>query len=51
MNYAFQDPLLHRAWGRAPAHLAVILAGSIAIFFWPTHLLFLQAFPQAQVSK
>ena len=51
MNYAFQDPLLHRAWGPAPAHLAVILAGSIAIFFWPTHLLFLQAFPPARVSK
>ena len=51
MNYAFQDPLLHRAWGPAPAHLAVILAGSIAIFFWPTHLLFLQAFPPTRVSK
>lgn len=48
MNYVFQDPLLHRAWGPAPSHLLVILAGCIAFFFWPTHLVFLRAFPQAQ---
>jgi hypothetical protein len=47
MNYAFQDPLLHRGWGSAPVHLAIILAGSIAIFFWPTHLILLRAFPSA----
>lgn len=47
MNYAFQDPLLHRTWGPAPLHLMVILAGCIAIFLWPTHLLFLRAFPLA----
>jgi hypothetical protein len=39
MNYAFQDPLFHRAWGPAPLHLAVILAGSVALIYWPTHLL------------
>jgi hypothetical protein len=46
MNYAFQDPLLHRAWGPAPVHLAVILAGCMAIFFCPTHLVLMRAFPQ-----
>ncbi len=46
MNYAFQDPLLHRAWGPAPVHLAVILAGCVAIFFWPTHLVLMHAFPR-----
>lgn len=48
MNYAFRDPLLHRAWGPAPSHLVVILAGCVAIFFWPTHLVFLRAFPAAR---
>jgi hypothetical protein len=51
MNYVFQDPLLHRAWGTAFSHLIIILAGSIAIFFWPTHLVFLKTFPLAQESK
>jgi hypothetical protein len=47
MNYAFQDPLLHRAWGPAPVHLAVILTGSVALLFWPTHLLLKTVFPVA----
>jgi hypothetical protein len=47
MNYAFQDPLFHRAWGPAPVHLAVILAGSVALLFWPTHLLLKFVFPLA----
>ncbi len=51
MNYAFQDPLLHRAWGPAPAHLAVILAGSIAVIFWPTHLLLVRVFPLASRTE
>ena len=37
INYAFRDPLFHRTWGPAPAHLALMLAGLIAIFYWPTH--------------
>lgn len=51
MNYVFQDPLLHREWGSAFSHLIIILAGSIAIFFWPTHLIFRRTFPLAQGSK
>jgi hypothetical protein len=45
MNYAFQDPLSHRAWGPAPVHLAVILAGSVILIFWPTHYLLKLVFP------
>ena len=51
MNYAFQDPLLHRGWGSAAVHLAIILAGSIAFFFWPTHLILLRAFPSARRAE
>ena len=52
MNYAFQDPLFHRAWGSAPVHLAVILAGCVLIFFWPMHLLLSRVFPASvPVSK
>lgn len=39
MNYAYRDPLLHRTWGPAPAHLAFILIVLIALIYWPTHLL------------
>jgi hypothetical protein len=45
MNYAFQDPLFQRAWGPTLVHLAVILAGSVALIFWPTHLLLKLFFP------
>src|SRR5205807_8720891 len=45
MNYAFQDPLLLRAWVPAPSYLIVIPAVCIAILLWSSHLLFLRAFP------
>jgi len=51
MNYAFQDPLLHRAWGPAPLHLAVILAGCVVIFFWPTHLVLRRTFQLARLKS
>jgi hypothetical protein len=38
MNYAYRDPVFHRAWGPAPVHLAaafIIIAG---VVYWPTHL-------------
>lgn len=44
MNYAFQDPLFHRAWGPAPVHLAVIFSGMLALLYWPTHLLLVRLF-------
>jgi hypothetical protein len=39
MNYAYRDPLFHRAWGPAPAHLAMIFIPLVALIYWPTHLL------------
>jgi hypothetical protein len=39
MNYAYRDPLFHRAWGPASAHLAMIFIPLVALVYWPTHLL------------
>src|SRR5215831_100081 len=39
MNYAFADPFFHRAWGPAPAHIAVIFAFMLLVVYLPTHLL------------
>ncbi|HXC86388.1 MAG TPA: hypothetical protein VNU23_01300 [Candidatus Cybelea sp.] len=39
MNYAYRDPLFHRAWGPAPAHLAMIFIPLVALIYWPAHLL------------
>jgi hypothetical protein len=44
LNYAYQDPLLHRAWGPAPVHLGVTLIVLIAVFYWPTHVLLIRLF-------
>jgi hypothetical protein len=49
LNYAYRDPLLHRAWGPAPVHLAVTLLGLVAVLYWPTHL-FLKWFFRAPVE-
>ena len=45
VNYAFADPIFHRAFGPAPVHLAVIFAALVRIIYWPTHLLLARAFP------
>jgi hypothetical protein len=45
LNYAYQDPLFHRAWGPAPVHLAIILAGMVGLLYWPTHLLLSRMYP------
>lgn len=39
MNYAYRDPIFHRAWGPAPMHLAVIFIPLVVLIYWPTHLL------------
>jgi hypothetical protein len=39
MNYAYRDPVFHRAWGPAPAHLAMIFIPLLVLIYWPTHLL------------
>ena len=38
MNYAYRDPVFHRAWGPAPAHLAMIFIPLVVLIYWPTHL-------------
>ena len=45
LNYAFVDPIFHRAFGPAPVHLALIFAALTGIIYWPTHLLLARAFP------
>ncbi len=45
LNYAFADPIFHRAFGPAPIHLALIFAALAGIIYWPTHLLLARAFP------
>jgi hypothetical protein len=51
LNYAYRDPIFHRAWGPAPAHLAVIFIGAVGLLYWPTHLLLTWVFPLASTSK
>jgi hypothetical protein len=38
MNYAYRDPVFHRAWGPAPAHLAMIFIPLVVLIYLPTHL-------------
>jgi hypothetical protein len=47
MNFAFFDPVFHRAFGPAPLHLIVILAGTIVLTYLPAHLLFVRFAPQS----
>ena len=51
MNYAYRDPLFHRAWGPAPAHLATIFVPLVALIYWPTHLLLRWVFRSPVLSK
>jgi len=44
MNYAFSDPVFHRTWGPAPAHLGLIFVVLVAVIYWPTHLLLARLF-------
>lgn len=39
MNYAYRDPVWHRAWGPPPAHIALTLLVILAVIYWPTHVL------------
>jgi len=39
LNYTYADPILHRAVGPAPLHLAIIFAGTVLLFYLPAHLL------------
>lgn len=46
LNFAYRDPILGRAWGPAPVHLAFILLGLVAILYWPTHRVLARVLPQ-----
>jgi hypothetical protein len=50
INYAFRDPLFHRALGPAPVHLAAILAGTVVLIYLPAHL-FLRQFRAREGSQ
>jgi hypothetical protein len=39
LNYAYQEPLFHRAWGPAPTHLAAVLIFMSVVFYLPVHKL------------
>ena len=45
INYAFSDPVFHRAWGPPPLHLFVILAGMAVLFYLPVHIFLTRYFP------
>jgi hypothetical protein len=45
LNFAFADPIFHRALGPAPVHLAIILFTTVGIIYWPTHRLLARLFP------
>jgi hypothetical protein len=51
MNYACRDPVLHRAWGPAPIHLALIFSVLLALIYWPTHLLLAWLFRVPRIAK
>ncbi len=45
LNYAFADPIFHRALGPPLVHLTLIFAALSGIIYCPTHLLLARAFP------
>jgi hypothetical protein len=51
MNYTFQDPFFHHAWGPAPLHLAVTLVALSAGAFLPAHLLLARLLPAAERAR
>ena len=51
MNYAYRDPVFHRAWGPAPVHLAAAFIIIVGAVYWPTHLLLSWIFRAPLLSK
>ncbi len=47
MNFAFADPVFHRALGPAPVHLIAIFAGTIVLTYLPAHILFVRFAPKS----
>jgi hypothetical protein len=45
LNFAVQDPFLHRSYGPAPTHLAITFLFLVFVVYFPTHLFFSRLFP------
>lgn len=45
INYAFRDPLFHRAWGPAPLHVAFVWICFVILTYLPTHLVLAKFLP------
>ncbi len=39
LNYAFLDPIFHRALGPASVHFVIIFAGTVLLLYLPAHLI------------
>ncbi|HTR45938.1 MAG TPA: hypothetical protein VMM16_00940 [Verrucomicrobiae bacterium] len=48
IDYAFADPFFRRAWGPAPAHIAVIWLFMVFVVYLPTHFALKKLFPAPQ---
>ncbi len=44
INYAFRDPILHRAWGPGPVHIALMWTGLVIVIYLPTHFILTKVF-------
>lgn len=44
INFAFRDPLVHRAWGPAPLHVAMMWLGFVILIYLPTHIVLTKSF-------
>ena len=44
INFAFRDPILHRAWGPPAAHLALMWIGLVVVSYLPTHFILMRLF-------
>ncbi|MHB8754434.1 MAG: hypothetical protein ACYC92_05685 [Candidatus Acidiferrales bacterium] len=44
INYAFRDPIFHRAWGPAAAHLALTWIVLVIVIYLPTHFVLAKLF-------
>jgi len=46
INYAFRDPLLHRSFGIAPLHVAIIWLGLVVLIYLPAHAFLSKLLPR-----
>lgn len=51
INYAFRDPLMHRAWGPAPFHIALMWIGLVLLLYLPTHLALAKFLPPRRALR